>query len=160
MILFDIKTEIDKLSESNKNYKYLYNDFGFELGFGKKGQYKGHSHYCFCDLMLSKNILTKDYFGNKKQGQLLIVPPLTFMDNVTIDDFFFLKFCPTNIKVDLPDKTDEKLNDNKIQSYKNFASLKIDWFKTMSEKSTLEINLNKNELRLSFADFLQFKIKF
>lgn len=160
MILFDIKTEIDKLEDTSKDYKYLYKDFGFELGFGKKGQYKGHSHYCFCDIMLSKNILTKDYFGGKKKGQLLIVPPLTFMDDVTIDDFFFLKFCPTSKKVDLPDKTNAKLNDNKIQSYENCASLKFDWYKTSSEKSKLEIKLIENELSLNFIGFHQFIIKF
>ncbi len=159
MMIFNIKTEIDKLKDDNKVYKYLYKDYGFELGFGKKGQYEGHSHYCFCDLMFSKNILTKDYFGEKKKGRLLIVPPLTFMDNVFIEDFFFLKFCPTDKKVDLPDKTNSKLNENKIQSYEDFTLIEIDWYKTSFEKSTLKIKLNKNELSLNFVGFHQFIIK-
>jgi len=101
IISYSIQEEIQKLKTTeSKAYYYLYADSGFELGFGKSGKYSGHSHKFFYDILFSQNqISTRDADGKAILGNLILVPPRTFLGEVQTSDFFFLKFSFTRILI-------------------------------------------------------------
>ena len=42
--------------------------------------------------------------GKTISDNLIVIPPKTYLGAVITEDFFFIKFCPTNDTVILPDK--------------------------------------------------------
>ena len=96
MIRFSIAGEIQKLKPHEaKTYHYSYENAGFELGFGRAAKYSGHSHLYFYDLLFSrKPISTCDADGKTILGNLIIIPPMTYLGEVITEALFFIKFCP------------------------------------------------------------------
>lgn len=103
--------------EKDKQYSKLYHEDGYEIGFGKGGKYPGHSHLYFYDIMFSPLGIELVVNGKQAKGNLLIVPPRTYMEDVTLGDFFFLKFSPTNITVPVPEKVDERLQEGELMLF-------------------------------------------
>jgi len=152
---YEIDKEVKSLpTNKSKSYYFLYHESGFEFGFGKGGYYKGHSHLYFYDILFSKTpISTKNHQGNKIYDTLIIIPPRTFLDDVIIDDFFFIKFCPNNSKFELPEKVDYIIKDGTILSNSHDFEIKIPWFKSyQSEESFILVTLKNNELKIKFGD--------
>lgn len=161
MKAFDIKEEIMKLkSNESKVYYYLYEEAGFELGFGKGGKYPGHSHLFFCDILYSpKPISTFNADGTKLNGNLIVIPPKTYLGDVTIDNFFFIKFCPTNELVTIPDKIDSIENEDSIKCFSNKAKIEFSWYKkSISEKSFFILDYKNNELTINLGESNSFLI--
>ena len=155
IISYSIQEEIQKLKTTeSKAYYYLYADSGFELGFGKSGKYSGHSHKFFYDILFSQNqISTRDADGKAILGNLILVPPRTFLGEVQTSDFFFLKFSPSNDKIDLPDKVDEVLSERIISCFSQNADVKIPWFKKyLSDKSLVSLTLDKKTLIVKIGE--------
>jgi hypothetical protein len=152
---YSIEIEIPKLnSTQSKVYHYLYADSGFELGFGKAGTYSGHSHLFFCDVLFSaKPISTSDADGKTISGNLIVIPPRTYLGEVVTDDFFFIKFCPTNEKIMLPDKREDILTDGKIEAFNGNAAMEIPWYeKNTSRESSVTFSLQNEKLHIKIGE--------
>lgn len=155
MIKYNINRELSKLnSETNKIYIYTYKLHGFEFGFGRKGIYTGHSHIYFYDIIFSKSeILSRDLDMKMIKGNLIVIPPQTYINEVIIDDFFFLKFCPSMDKVMIPDKTNNKLNKGVIQCFDRSVNLDFNWYKNPeSSVSNINLSLSDNNLTLCISE--------
>jgi len=135
-----------------KVYQRLYESSGYELGFGRRGDYPGHAHLHFCDLMFSpKGISTTTHDGISIQGQLVVVPPRTFFADTRIGDFFFIKFCPDPGVIVVPDKTEVILSENQILAFDNLATLQLDWFPSpLDIRKSLVVTLSPNDLTVQF----------
>jgi len=154
MIFYQIKDVIDEFhSNETKRYLSLYKDVGFELGFGKAGNYEGHSHHYFTDVLYSpKPILTSDISGKLLESKLIIAPHKAYLGDVSIGNFFFIKFSTTADKVQLPDKTSEILSDKKLIVGKNGGSYTFDWFKGhTSKKELVKIDLGNDYLKMEIG---------
>lgn len=155
MIHYSIDIEISKLkADQLKVYHYCYDKSGFELGFGKAGVYSGHSHLFFCDVLFSeKPILTIDSDGKFISGKLLVIPPRTYMGEVVIDDFFFIKFCPTSEIVVLPDKKNEIMKDGIIEAFTENAFIQFPWYKkTSTIKFSVILNFQHEKLNILIGE--------
>lgn len=155
MRTYSIQDEVLKFNpDIVKVYYYLYADSGFELGFGKAGKYSGHSHKYFSDILFSKKqISTTDADGKIISGNLIIIPPKTYLGEVIIDDFFFLKISPTNTKIILPDKIENVLSEGKILCYSNSVIIEIPWFKNyLSNELFLTISFNEEFLKIQIGE--------
>lgn len=158
---YNLKEEVIKLDPNElKAYYYLYAGYGFELGFGKGGKYPGHSHLYFYDILYSSlPILTNDANGKNISGKLIVTPPKTYMGEVVTDDFFFVKFCPTNDAIILPDKVNHVEKVGLISSFSNQACIELDWFKNhLSEKSFFKLDYKNNILKINFGEKYSFLI--
>lgn len=158
MKILSINRIIRSLYETDKVYLTTYIDDGYELGFGKRGLYKGHSHYFFYDILFSPEKLIIKNENNIPSCFLAVVPPKTFMSDVEIGDFFFIKFCPTNDNFSLPEKTNIILNEGKIELYSNPTELNFRWFKTVDEKLSLNMVAEQNNLTITFNNNVKIKI--
>jgi len=155
MIKYKINSEISKLnSETNKVYIYTYKLHGFEFGFGRKGIYSGHSHIYFYDIIFSKSeISSLDLNKNMIKGNLIVIPPQTYINEVIVDDFFFLKFCPSLDNVMIPEKTNNRLNKGIIQCFDKSINLNFSWYKNLeSSESTIKLTLSDNSLTLRIGE--------
>jgi hypothetical protein len=104
-INFTISDVIDDFSSDEiKRYLSSYKLDGFELGFGRRGTYSGHSHLYFTDLLFSPGGVS--FSGNDKtqKANLVIVPRETLLSDVLIGNFCFLKFCEYPLRVTFPEK--------------------------------------------------------
>jgi len=158
MKILSINNIIQSLDGTDKVYLTTYNNEGYELGFGKSGFYKGHSHYFFYDILFSPDKL---FIENEKKipnGFLAVIPPRTFMNDVKIGNFFFIKFCPTNDMFLLPEKTDTILNEGKITIYSNPTQLDFTWFKITDNKLKINIIAEQNNLIITFDNNKKIKI--
>lgn len=159
MKTLSIKEIIQSLSGTDKVYLTTYNNEGYELGFGEGGFYKGHSHYFFYDILFSPDKL---FIKNEKKTPnnfLAIIPPRTFMNDVEIGNFFFIKFCPTNDSFLLPEKTDDVLlSGKKIDIYSDPIQLDFTWFKTQHEKLNINIVAEPNDLIITFENNEKLKV--
>jgi len=158
MEVLSISKIIKRLKEKDKVYLTNYHNNGYELGFGKRGFYKGHSHYFFYDILFSPYKLIVSNEQTPQNNFLLVVPPRTFMNDIEIGDFFFLKFCPTNETFLLPEKTDEVLKEGKIIMHSSATQLSFSWFKTPNIQSKININAKPNELIITFNNHNKIKI--
>lgn len=158
---YKITEEIQKLKpKETKAYYYLYADSGFELGFGKGGTYAGHSHLYFCDILFStKPIETSDGDGKIISDNLIVIPPKTYVGEVVTDDFFFIKFCPTNDRVILPDKIESVERVGLISGYSNEVNIVFPWFKNhLSSESLIKLELNSNNFQINLGNNNSFHI--
>ena len=152
------KRQIKKLKDKDKIYLSLYKNKGYELGFGKAGFYKGHSHKYFYDLLYSpEKIILKDR-NLSENNYLLVVPPKTFMSDIEIGNFFFLKFCPSNDFFSPPEKTQEVLTEGELDLYSSPIKLRFTWYKTSKNKSSLSIDAQIEQVIISFGDVKKIKI--
>lgn len=137
-----------------KVYQRLYESSGYEMGFGRRGDYPGHAHFHFCDLMFSPTgISTATHNDISIHGQLVVVPPRTYFADTRIGDFFFIKFCPDPGVIVVPDKTEVILSENQILAFENFATLKFDWFPSPSDnRKSLRVTLARDGLTVQFDD--------
>ena len=158
MKVLSISKNIKRLKEKDKVYLTTYHNNGYELGFGKGGFYKGHSHYFFYDILFSPYKLIVSNEQTSKNNFLLVVPPRTFMNDIEIGDFFFLKFCPTNDTFLLPEKTDEILKEGKILMYSVATQLNFSWFKTPNNQSKINIDAKHSHLVITFNNHNKIKI--
>lgn len=140
-----------------KTYLSSYTKDGYEIGFGKQGKYKGHSHYFFYDILFSPDFI---FIGNEKlvNSYMAIIPPRTFMDDVEIGDFFFLKFCPSNHTFSVPEKTNDKLDEGKIKLIAENEKFHSTWFKNPLSSGDIWINANRNEIEINFNNKDKLKI--
>ena len=115
---------------NKKNYTHLYPEYGYEMGVGFAGEYPGHTHLFFNDIIFSPNgIYSTDTYGRVSFGELFVVPSRTYFQSVRLGDFFFMKFCSDNKFVVLPDKVDTIMSEGAVESHSNEAQIKFDWFK-------------------------------
>lgn len=154
---YNIKKVVSQFDDKqSKIYMSTYNELGFEYGFGKGGYYSGHSHYYFCDIMFSKSKIITSSIENKLiEDKLVIVPPRTYMADVEINDFFFLKFSPNSGKIKVPDKTEEKLNLGVIKSTSATYNCTLSWFDMNQRESKITMRFDGKELLLTFGNELQ-----
>lgn len=138
--------------EHAKNYMVLFNGNDYEMGVGRAGCYEGHSHYCFTDLLFSPNGIRCNNKGIESNfGRLLITPKKTFMPNISIGNFFFLKFSTICQNVILPDKTAEVLTEGSIESYVSNIKLVFPWYLSAIEGlGRIEVTLDDMALNLCF----------
>ncbi|MDR1202066.1 MAG: hypothetical protein LBL58_10635 [Tannerellaceae bacterium] len=158
MEIISIKNIVKSLDRTNKIYLTTYDNEGYELGFGKSGYYKGHSHYFFYDILFSPHKLLIKNKKNLSDSFLAVVPPRTFMNDVEIGDFFFIKFCPTNENFSLPEKTDIILNEGEIEIYSKPTLLNFTCFKTRYDKINISISAEADNLVIKFHDSKKIKI--
>ena len=161
MIEYNIIEEIKKFeADQTKAYFYLYADTGFELGFGKGGKYPGHSHLFFYDILFSQSIISSaDAEGNIISGNLIVIPPKTFIGEVQIENFFFFKFCPSSDLVILPDKIDAVENAGLIKSFSEECKIHLDWYKNyLNVISSIVIDYNGNNVKLRIGETHSFLI--
>ena len=124
-----IKEMIEGSSTCQKFYDALYSENGYESGFGRGGCYTGHSHRFFYDILFSPDgIHLKDDDSGKKHF-IVIVPPRTFMDDVRIGDFFFIKFCPTSDSFQVTEKTNSVLREGIVMPYSEAMRFDSVWYR-------------------------------
>ena len=155
MIHYSIEIEISKMkANQSKIYHYIYADSGFELGFGKAGTYSAHSHLFFCDVLYSaKPISTSDADGNFFSGNLIVIPPRTYLGEVVTENFFFIKFCPTNANFEPPDKQDEILTDGFIEAFSNNLTIEVPWYeKNIDEILPVTFSLQNEKLHITIGE--------
>jgi hypothetical protein len=153
MKLLTLSEEIKSIEEyEQKKYLTLYKDVGYELGFGRRGQYKGHSHKFFHDILFSpKGFSFINNEGKYEIGKVMIVPQMTYMNDIDINDFFFVKFCTTDDYFDLPEKSEEKVYCGTIGCYDFEFNIEYPWYKKPNSKlSNLKISYFRKELHLYF----------
>ena len=106
----------------DKKYLASYDKDGYECGIGYAGHYNGHSHIFYTDIMFSPSKIKINHKNEDIECDMLVVPPRTYMNDVTIGDFFFIKFCEKQEDVILPDKTTKVLNENDLQ-FVNYSGM-------------------------------------
>lgn len=158
MKILSIKDIVQSLDGRDKIYLTTYDNEGYELGFGKGGFYKGHSHYFFYDILFSPDKLFIKNERNLPNSFLAVAPPRTFMNDIEIGNFFFIKFCPTNDNFLLPEKTDTVLKEGIIEIYSNPIQLNFTWFKNSYNKLNISAVAERNNLIITFGNNEKIKI--
>lgn len=149
----EIRNVLNKLPiQKEKIYLTTYEDDGYELGFGKAGKYKGHSHLHFYDIIYSpKGFMTKDSYQSDLEGNLLIVPPRTWMNDIELNDFFFIKFCNESGLINVPEKVDFFQNESKVSLLMHNESTCLPWFPSgTSNMKNIEFVLSNKSLIIVF----------
>ncbi len=143
-----------------KIYTRLYPEFGYEMGFGPKGEYSGHAHLFFNDIIFSPNgIYSMDVFGHISFGELFVVPLRTYFQNVRLEDFFFMKFCSNNKLVVLPDKVDTIMSEGVAESYSSEAQIKFDWYQRHDAiKESISFSLKNKVLHVEIGNSQVIKV--
>lgn len=151
MRIISISKILKDCINSSKIYLTLYANNGYELGFGKGGSYKGHSHLYFYDILFSPDGI---YLGNKykekKTYYFICIPPRTYMNDIRIGNFFFLKFCPTNEKFLLPEKTNRIMYEGEIKMYTDAVQFDSVWYKNPFNKGHIWIEATLDYLDINF----------
>jgi hypothetical protein len=136
-----------------KKYVMLYHQAGFELGFGRSGVYRGHSHLFFVDVLFSPGGIQFVDINQTEPIRLVIVPPRTSFPHVETCDFAFLKFCPDRQIVELPDKVDSGHSDFSMSAYFERAHVISPWHPYPgSEPKRVDIRLCGSRLRIKATD--------
>lgn len=150
MQTFSINDIIRTIKEENKTYLTNYYEKGYEIGFGKGGNYKGHSHLFFYDILFSpQKMFIKDE-NNMHDCYLSIIPPRSFMNDIKIGDFFFFKFCPTCDSFCLPEKTDKILHESSVGFFTKEASFYSCWYRNPNLKQSIWIDATPESLIVNF----------
>ena len=156
LIRYNIRETLSQLSEGEKKiYLFSYAKNGFEMGFGKEGRYSGHSHLHYFDIMFAANgyHLYESEINSGAKPQLIVVPPRTFLPEIYISEFFFLKFIPSKGHFTIPDKVDLKLNDGTISTFDSITQLQFPWYKSAeSERSEIALSFGSSELTVRLGD--------
>lgn len=153
---------ISKMLEVNKDHlKYYMTTYvknGYELGFGRGGCYEGHSHLFFYDILFSPDgIEIKNEESNNK-CYMAIAPPRTFMNDIRIGDFFFLKFCSTNDIFQVPEKTLMVLREGNISFFSDVMQFDSIWFKSPNIKRHIWIEATPECLDINFNNQQKIRI--
>jgi hypothetical protein len=83
---------------------------------------------------------------------LVIAPPRTHLSDLDTGDFVFLKFCPDDGEVVLPDKVYEELREQEILSFTHEARLTFPWFPSAgAQRQTVEVTLRGTDLTLDLG---------
>lgn len=145
---FSIYEEVHLTKKTKKCYLTTYKKDGFEMGFGKKGVYKGHSHEFFTDVIFSfEGIHSSNYCGDKLTSNLIIAPSRSYLGEVTIGDFYFIKFCDLNEEVIFPEKVETILSENDLITGKLGKKYTFPWYKRKGLRSEIHFSFS-NELLL------------
>ena len=150
MKTLSIREMIEGSSDCLKSYKVLYPEKGYELGFGKGGCYEGHSHLYFYDILFSPDGIYLEDGEAGKKNYITIVPPRTFMSDVRIGDFFFIKFCPTDDTFQVPEKTKSVLKEGTVMSYSEAMRFDSVWYKTPNTKGHIWLEATPHYLDINF----------
>ncbi len=153
MSLLSISREIASLpAGEDKRYVTAYKDVGFELGFGRGGVYRGHSHLRLIDLIFSPDGV-RCIGGNSTDAKTLVIAPArTFLPDIEIGNFMFLKFCPDDGEVTLPEKVYEELWEGQILSYADRAQLTFSWYPdSCAECQNIEVSLWGSDLTIEIG---------
>jgi hypothetical protein len=146
---------IKETIQNNQEKLYLtdYASYGYEMGFGEEGHYQGHSHKYFYDIIFSpnNNILIKNE-PSRNNCYLSIIPPRTFMNDIKVGKFFFLKFCPTNDIFNVPEKTNRILNDSKVKLVCKKANFCFPWYPKPYLKHDIWIHAQPHSLEINFSN--------
>lgn len=149
-----IAREIASLpATADKRYDTAYRDAGFEFGFGRAGAYRGHSHLRFIDLIFAPDGV-RGLRGAAASGAstLVIAPARSYLPDVELGDFAFLKFCPDDGEVRLPDKVDDELHEQPILAYAGTARLTFPWYAhPRAERQQVEVTLAGTRLTLTIG---------
>lgn len=153
MPFLSISHEILSLPEGmDKRYDTTYEDVGFELGFGRGGAFRGHSHLRFVDLIFAPDGLRCTGSESLHAKTLVVVPARTFLPDIETGDFMFLKFCPDQGEVSLPDKVYEELHEQNIIACSDHATLTFSWYAHSRAKcEKVEVTLFGSELRIEIG---------
>ncbi len=144
---YSINSILSLSKKGVKPYLTSYNNDGYELGFGPSGLYEGHSHMFFTDILFSFDpIFTSDYKGSPVSGNLIIAPNSCYLGDVTISNFFFLKFCTLNTNVQFPEKVDSIISENKLVKGEKNISYNYDIYKTINHHERIHLVFNENAL--------------
>lgn len=141
-----------------KLYTALYPEKGYELGFGKGGRYEGHSHLFYYDIMFSPDGIVLNDEEPNNDCFIKIVPPRTYMNDVRIGNFFFLKFCPTADTFHLPEKSNCVLSEGAILSYSEAMQFDSIWYKTPKNKGHIWIEATPDFLDINFDNQQKIRI--
>jgi hypothetical protein len=109
----------DSLGRGQKRYLSLLNDFWAETGVGGPGEYDGHYHLGFTDVMYSPSGITyRDELGAVADGKLLVIPPRVWFKPLRLGEFWFIKFFQSSIdaSVAVPDKTDQQQGTSSVSA--------------------------------------------
>ncbi|MES2669682.1 MAG: hypothetical protein V4673_04585 [Pseudomonadota bacterium] len=128
----------DQVSSFNdrqdKVYLTSYHENGFEIGFGRQGSYSGHSHLRFVDIIFSPAGIRYDGAHADIPPALVVVPARTYLPDVTIGLFGFLKFCQDGGPIDFPEKVDYQLNEGKVLAFIDQAKITFPWYRKPGAK--------------------------
>jgi|GEM_PF-6763367 len=138
--------------QKNKIYQTTYDEDGYEIGFGRAGNYKGHSHIHFYDIIYTPNgFIIKDLHNSPLSGKLLVVPPRTWLSDITLNDFFFIKFCGESGLISVPDKVDYFQNESNLIILNSYESISLPWYSSpFGEKSYIKFELIENSFIITF----------
>jgi hypothetical protein len=155
MTSYSISAQIIFLSQSiSKTYLTLYPNDGYELGFGRAGQYKGHSHLQFYDLLFSlKGLRSLDPVEMLPKGSLLVIQPKTYLPDIDIGDFFFLKFSPDPGPFKIPDKVVDRYHEGGIIGASEGFEKEFKWFPTIGgRESRIKLKLTIDRLTIQLGE--------
>jgi hypothetical protein len=111
-----------------KRYDALYAEAGYEFGFGRGGEYVGHSHLRFVDVLFAPHGIRRAV-DDHMLGTLVVVPSRMYLPNVRTGDFAFLKFCADADPVVVPDKVEARLDGDTILSFVDEGRVELPWFR-------------------------------
>jgi|AntRauTorckE5430_2_1112549.scaffolds.fasta_scaffold03123_3 hypothetical protein len=137
----------------DKSYVNLLSETCFyELGFGRRGLYKGHSHLFFTDVLFSPTGIK--IYGIDQVWNCVIVPPRTYLPDVEIGDFFFIKFCHDLSEFSPPEKVSYKIFDDEVYLLNNKSSSYLTTYGFQNRLNNIEISLLKDmtELLISYSN--------
>lgn len=107
-----ISETLSNIPYSDKEYLQSYEEAGFETGVGDGGRYPGHAHMLYTDVVYSPTGLSTRTVGGKNLiGQMLIIPPRTYVEDIQTNKFWFMKFMRDGAEVRLPDKVHLRLSE-------------------------------------------------
>jgi hypothetical protein len=155
---FSISTKLGELPPATaKRYDLLYKESGFEFGFGRGGAYDGHSHLHFVDVLFSPAGVV--WAGLNAPVKLVIAPSRTYLPDVRTGDFAFLKFCPDDREVVLPDKVPQQLHERELVVFGDDGDVSFPWYADPMRPGTIGVSLRGSALTLDFSNETSFLIE-
>lgn len=155
-----IQVSIRKTLEANeKRYLSLLTDCWAETGVGAAGEYEGHYHLGFTDVMYSpKGITAPDQSGTLTNGKLLVVPPRVWFKPLRLGEFWFIKFFQSSVDalVSVPDKRTDASQQTGINSGPmvciSSGSLELPFWNTVTERyGHIMFEIGNNQLTVLLA---------
>lgn len=104
---FSIGKQVASLPDAqSKNYLWLMETHGLEMGIARGGRYSAHAHRNVADIIFAPNGMCSGEPGSPgyMSGSLLVALPGTWFGPVVAGDFFFVKFYCDQHRTGLPDK--------------------------------------------------------
>lgn len=140
--------------DRDKIYICEYPQEGYEMGVGRAGRYQGHSHRYFVDVIFSPSGYCT--FPSKGErgvwGQLLVVPPLAWLDDIQLGVFFFMKFSPIPGPICIPDKVVQRLSADPVCNVAIGDHWRSPWYPTADRESFIIFKLENQKMKVYFEE--------